>query len=131
MNDLFYIIIIALTFAVLPLRYKWREKAMRKLAGDFQLNYKLGQRPSWIWSYTRFSLRFEVSLNFIEGSVNGHSVLIFDTLFPLPAGGNPDHHFTTIEIDGVKKKSVYKSFRLGDGYFTSVARLRNILAALK
>lgn len=78
------LLLLIIAFSVVPLRLKFRESAMRKLAQEFGLSY-LSNNPRFTDFYSKFLfLRSDQHINVMSGRLGKHSVKIYDVLFPGP-----------------------------------------------
>lgn len=104
---------------------------MRQLAEDFDLTFNSGLPTFFRFAFSTIYKDFRI--NFVEGSINGHYVLINDTYWPSIANLFLRYRRQTIiEVDGKNIKGDLKSFSLGNVfYLTTMSELRKFLAQLK
>ena len=100
METIFQIFLILALIAIYPLRLTVREKRMHKLAEDFGLQFRPGDRPNFFDFYFRIISGWKKGrkeLNHIEGTLNNHKIHIYDRFHfffdSIPSA-------TIIEIDG-------------------------------
>lgn len=139
MKELFYLLILIFVFlSIQPIRYKIRERMMKKLAKEFNLSFN-SNPPKFFDFYFKFLIfKPDWDINHIKGVLNNHSICVYDNLFSGPKtllmAFNYGKNHTVVEIDGQKmtgKEDQYKSFKLQDQYLTSVLYLRKLFESLK
>lgn len=118
------------------LRLKIRENSMKTLAQEFALNFTstaIGFRDYYSQLFLHFHPDWKV--NVIDGKLNGHTIHIYDNLFPGPdvlaLSANRNRRYSVIQIDGEIIKGQYRSFSLGDSYLTSINSLRQTLTRIQ
>ena len=133
----YQVLLLCLVLAV-PLAYEWRwrlrARAMRTLARQYGLEFTTGRTSLWewyaallFWRYAREGHR----VNCVSGVLHGHSVLIYDLMWPGGTWLNYEKANTVNEIDGVNLRGGFKTFELGDEHLVTVRTLEKLLDSLR